>query len=86
MICFLILLVRRTWFGQIDELYFVLNWIIITNYIRQAKVRPVKNQLYSKPDVVVLAITTVFRTVTTVFRAMLIDELATIIVLLTVIT
>ena len=28
MIRFLIeLLVRRTWFGQFDELYFVLNWL-----------------------------------------------------------
>ena len=23
------LLVRRTWFGQFDELYFVLNWFIM---------------------------------------------------------
>ena len=30
MIRFLIeLLVRRTWFGQLDKLYFVLNWLVI---------------------------------------------------------
>ena len=30
MIRFLIeLLVRRTWFGQFDELYFVLNWLVM---------------------------------------------------------
>ena len=30
MIRFLIeLLVRRTWFGQFDELYFVLNWLVL---------------------------------------------------------
>ena len=30
MICFLIeLLVRWTWFGQSDELYFVLNWLVM---------------------------------------------------------
>ena len=23
------LLVRRTWFGQFDELYFVLNWLVM---------------------------------------------------------
>ena len=23
------LIVRRTWFGQFDELYFVLNWLIM---------------------------------------------------------
>ena len=23
-------IVRRTWFGQFDELYFVLNWLIMT--------------------------------------------------------
>ena len=36
MIRFLIeLLVRRTWFGQFDELYFVLNWLIM-----RCKLRP----------------------------------------------
>ena len=29
------LLVRRTWFGQFDELYFVLNWLVI-----RCKLRP----------------------------------------------
>ena len=30
MIRFLIeLLVRRTWFGQFDELYFLLNWLVM---------------------------------------------------------
>ena len=29
------LLVRRTWFGQFDELYFVLNWLIM-----RCKLRP----------------------------------------------
>ena len=30
MIRFLIeLLARRTWFGQFDELYFVLNWLVM---------------------------------------------------------
>ena len=36
MIRFLIeLLVRRTWFGQLDELYFVLNWLAM-----RCKLRP----------------------------------------------
>ena len=36
MICFLIeLLVHRTWFGQYDKLYFVLNWLA-----RRCKLRP----------------------------------------------
>ena len=36
MIRFLIeLLARRTWFGQFDELYFVLNWLIM-----RCKLRP----------------------------------------------
>ena len=36
MIRFLIeLLVRRTWFGQFDELYFDLNWLVI-----RCKLRP----------------------------------------------
>ena len=36
MIHFLIeLLVRRTWFGQFDELYFVLNWLVM-----RCKLRP----------------------------------------------
>ena len=36
MIHFLIeLLVRRTWFGQFDELYFILNWLIM-----RCKLRP----------------------------------------------
>ena len=36
MIRFLIeLLVRRTWFGQFDELYFVLNWLVM-----RCKLRP----------------------------------------------
>ena len=35
MICFLIeLLVRRTWFGQVDELYFVLNWLVMRYKLR----------------------------------------------------
>ena len=30
MICFLIeLLARQTWFGQFDELYFILNWLVM---------------------------------------------------------
>ena len=30
MICFLIeLLGRRTWFRQFDELYFILNWLVM---------------------------------------------------------
>ena len=29
------LLVRRTWFGQFDKLYFVLNWLVI-----RCKLRP----------------------------------------------
>jgi len=29
------LLLRRTWFGQFDELYFVLNWLIM-----RCKLRP----------------------------------------------
>jgi len=29
------LLVRRTWFGQLDELYFVLNWLVM-----RCKLRP----------------------------------------------
>ena len=30
MICFLTeLLVRRTWFGQFGELYFILNWLVM---------------------------------------------------------
>ena len=28
-------LVRRTWFGQFDELYFVLNWLVL-----RCKLRP----------------------------------------------
>ena len=28
------LLVRRAWFGQFDELYFVLNWLIIRYQLR----------------------------------------------------
>ena len=28
------LLDRRTWFGQFDELYFVLNWIIMRRKLR----------------------------------------------------
>ena len=36
MIRFLIeLLVRQTWFGQFDELYFVLNWLVM-----RCKLRP----------------------------------------------
>ena len=36
MILFLIeLLVRRTWFGLFDELYFVLNWLVM-----RCKLRP----------------------------------------------
>ena len=36
MIRFLIeLLVRRTWFGQFDELYFVLTWLVM-----KCKLRP----------------------------------------------
>ena len=36
MVRFLIeLLVRRTWFGQFDELYFVLNWLVM-----RCKLRP----------------------------------------------
>ena len=36
MIRFLIeLLVRRTWFGQFDELYFILNWLVM-----RCKLRP----------------------------------------------
>ena len=36
MIRFLIeLLVRRTWFGQFDELYFVLSWLVM-----RCKLRP----------------------------------------------
>ena len=36
MIRFLIeLLVHRTWFGQYDKLYFVLNWLV-----RRCKLRP----------------------------------------------
>ena len=36
MICFLIeILVHRTWFGQFDELYFVLNWLVM-----RCKLRP----------------------------------------------
>ena len=35
MIRFLIeLLVRRTWFGQFDELYFILNWLIMRRKLR----------------------------------------------------
>ena len=35
MISFLIeLLVRRTWFGQFDEVYFVLNWLIMRRKLR----------------------------------------------------
>ena len=29
------LLVRRTWFGHFDELYFVLNWLVM-----RCKLRP----------------------------------------------
>ena len=32
---FIELLVRRTWFGQFDELYFVLNWLVM-----RCKLRP----------------------------------------------
>ena len=32
---FMELLVRRTWFGQFDELYFVLNWLVM-----RCKLRP----------------------------------------------
>ena len=36
MIPFLIeLLIRRTWFGHFDELYFVLNWLVM-----RCKLRP----------------------------------------------
>ena len=36
MICFLIeLLFRRTWFGQFNELYFILNWLVM-----RCKLRP----------------------------------------------
>ena len=28
------LLVRRTWFGQFDELYFVLNWLVMRFKLR----------------------------------------------------
>ena len=35
MIRFLIeLLVRRTWFGQFDELYFVLIWLVMRGKLR----------------------------------------------------
>ena len=35
MIRFLIeLLVRRTWFGQFDELYFVLIWLVMSGKLR----------------------------------------------------
>ena len=35
MIRFLIeLLVRRTWFGLVDELYFVLNWLVMRCTLR----------------------------------------------------
>ena len=35
MIRFLIeLLVRRTWYGQFDELYFVLNWLVMRRKLR----------------------------------------------------
>ena len=35
MIRFLIeLLVRRTWFGQFGELYFVLNWLVMRCKLR----------------------------------------------------
>ena len=35
MIRFLIeLLVRRTWFGQFDEFYFILNWLVMICKLR----------------------------------------------------
>ena len=32
--CLIEFLVRRTWFGQFDELYFVLNWLVMRCKLR----------------------------------------------------
>ena len=49
MIRFLIqLLVRRTWFGQFDELYFVLNWLVMRCKLRPELAADAQQTAWSK--------------------------------------
>ena len=49
MIHFLIeLLVRRTWFGQFDELYFVLNWLVMRCKLRPKLAADAQQTAWSK--------------------------------------
>ena len=49
MIHFLIqLLVRRTWFGQFNELYFVLNWLVMRCKLRPELVAGAQQTAWSK--------------------------------------
>ena len=49
MISFLIeLLVRRTWFGQFDELYFVLNWLVMRCKLRPELATDAQQTAWSK--------------------------------------
>ena len=49
MICFLVeLLVRRTWFGQFDELYFVLNWLVMRCKLRPELAADAQQTAWSK--------------------------------------
>ena len=49
MICFVIeLLVRRTWFGQFDELYFVLNWLVMRCKLRPELAADAQQTAWSK--------------------------------------
>ena len=49
MIRFLIeLLVRRTWFGQFDELYFILNWLVMRCKLRPELAADAQQTAWSK--------------------------------------
>ena len=49
MICFLIeLLVHRTWFGQFDKLYFILNWLVMRCKLRPELVADAQQTAWSK--------------------------------------
>ena len=41
-------LVRRTWFGQFDELYFVLNWLVLRCKLRPELVADAQQRAWSK--------------------------------------
>ena len=48
MIQFLIeLLVRRTWFGQFDKLYFVLNWLVMRCKLRPDNLRQTRSRQHN---------------------------------------